>query len=234
MPRCRQPESRGRKARALRWGQRAVVTALLLCVAEGSRGAQPPAIRRPGKVLIVRGVMTVFSLGLDELASKMEKHGFDVSIVPASVSPIVMASMKAAYRTNPNYGPVVIIGHSLGANMAPLLARQFQDARLPVDLLVLLDCTFKATVPSNVRRCVNLYQSGKHGFPAGLPVRADSASTTLINAEINAFQQQYRCANIDQSAIDHFNIDFAPWIQEIVIGEAMQVCPQRPFVAPRR
>ena len=59
--------------------------------------------------------MTVFSLGLDELASKMEKHGFDVSIVPASVSPIVMASMKAAYRTNPNYGPVVIIGHSLGA-----------------------------------------------------------------------------------------------------------------------
>ena len=47
--------------------------------------AQRPPPRRPGKVLLIRGAFTVFSLGLDTLGDKLKEYGLDVEVVPAKI-----------------------------------------------------------------------------------------------------------------------------------------------------
>src|SRR5206468_446931 len=42
--------------------------------------AQRPPPPRPGKVLLIRGAFTVFSLGLDTLGDKLKEHGLDAEV----------------------------------------------------------------------------------------------------------------------------------------------------------
>jgi hypothetical protein len=236
MPHSPRPE--WPKGRLPIWGRLVLGLTALLTSASAVWAYPPDKPRRPGQILIVRGLLTVFSMGLDDLGNELRVEGFDVSVEFASLSPLAVERMKARYGESGAPGPVVIIGHSLGAYMAPGLARQLGDAGIPVDLMVMLDCLHDATIPANVRRCVNLYQAAKHGFVEALPVKAESSATTLFNIEVNKYQEhlskrppevlaqlQFRHFNVNES-IDHFNIDDSKWIHEIVIREVLHVCSQ--------
>lgn len=236
MPHSPQPERP--RGRLPIWGRLVLVLTALLTSASVVRAYPPDKPRRPGQILVVRGLLTVFSLGLNDLGNELGGEGFDVSVEFAVLSPLAVERMKARYGGSGDPGPVVIIGHSLGAYLAPSLARQLGDAGIPVDLMVMLDCLHDATIPPNVRRCVNLYQAAKHGFVAALPVKAESSATVLCNIEVNKYQEhlgkrppeilaqlQFRHFNANES-IDHFNIDKSKWIHEIVIREVLDVCSQ--------
>ena len=65
-----------------------------MTVSETSKEAMPagylvsqPITKEPkGRILIVRGIFTVFSLGMDELGKKLQELGYQVKVTPSATS----------------------------------------------------------------------------------------------------------------------------------------------------
>ncbi len=192
-----------------------LVTACGQCAHAASRTPQ-----RRGKVIVIRGAFTVFSLGLNELGDKLARYGLDVEVIADVSAGRETAKLVSAYRRNPNLGPIVFIGHSRGAQLAPDQARTLQQYKVPVDLIVMVDNVHPTTIPSNVKRCVNLYQSNTLGVLDGEPAKVDSRYTELVNRDIDQLKSRSR-----GGMINHFNIDSSPWIHDLVVAEVLKVCP---------
>jgi pimeloyl-ACP methyl ester carboxylesterase len=112
-----------------------------------------------GTIVFLRGISGVFSLGLDQMSNDLSRRGLKSEVIPhdrwQSVGNRIIAN-----RTRNGAGPVVIIGHSLGANAAIRLARYLQGRKIPVRFLATLDPTVRQAVPSNVEKADNYYLPG--------------------------------------------------------------------------
>ncbi len=177
-----------------------------------------------GRILIVRGIFTVFSLGLDDLAKKLQDRGYDVQVTTAAGSNFAARQLRDSIYSAKDKSPLIIIGHSLGGDLAPMLAQTFAEKSVPVDMLIMLDSTMPTSPPVNVKRCVNLYQSNATPEWArlfrGANISAKSQNTELINIDIR------KIAGKDKTAgINHFNIDANPWIHDLIIDAVKQADP---------
>jgi len=175
--------------------------------------------KRKGKVLVVRGAFTVFSLGLDTLASKLRQHGCDVTVSTAATSSINMGVILKEVKKNPNVGPIVLVGHSRGGLLAPDLAREAREMGIAVDLIVVIDNTWDATVPNNVRRAVNFYHTNPFGVMHGQILKSESKNVDLQNVDIGKLP-----GRDSAGYIDHFNIEESTWVQDLAIREVLHVC----------
>lgn len=198
---------------------------LAICFVSAGQAVEPPA-RLPGKVILVRGFLTVFSLGLDDLAIALERERLDVQVVPACLAHATITNVCHEYATGRARGPIVLIGHSLGGDLLASLARQCGQQRLPVDLLVMLDSTNPVSPPPNVRRCVNLYQSNLSPtwfrVFRGAPITAESRNTQLVNIDIRELPERY-----EAEQLDHFNFESSVWIHRMVMREVLPVFGSR-------
>jgi hypothetical protein len=184
--------------------------------------AAPTARARPhrGRILLVRGGFTVFSLGLNTLAAKLERAGYQVDIASATLSPMTASAIADELESQPRI-PLVIIGHSLGADLTPHLAQYFESRRIPVQLAVLLDSPWPSSMPGNVRRCVNIYNSA--GWSA--PVLGGRATSGMIGrTEVFNVDLADLAGRIPDGSIDHFTIDASPWIHDVVIRAVRLTC----------
>jgi hypothetical protein len=201
--------------RVIAWSIR--ITALLL-VLIASVPARAESESTRGKVLLVRGAMTVFSLGLDDLAKKLPREELEVQVVPASMSGLAVRQIAQQYARGELRRPLVLIGHSLGGDLLPGLAQQLGDSGQTVDLMVMIDSTNPSDAPGNVRRCVNLYQSNfsPTWFRVfrGVPIRATNPDTQLVNVDIRQLFEREEAAKLN-----HFNIEASNWIHDMVIRE---------------
>ncbi len=174
--------------------------------------------RRPGRVLIIRGALTVFSLGLDTLGDELEAQGMAVEVVPAYSAASAAQEIAEAHKRRPQ--PIVIIGHSKGGHLAPQCAEQLAKSRIPVALVVVVDNPNAAIVPANVERCVNFYQTNWLGVVQGALMKAQSAKTEIWNVNIDKLPQRGR-----GGYIDHFNIDASPWVHSMIVQQVLRACP---------
>ncbi|MES1155366.1 MAG: hypothetical protein ABUL48_02940, partial [Pseudorhodoplanes sp.] len=134
-----------------------------------------------GYVYLLRGLLNVFSLGMDELASKLERRG-----VPAGVYEYGQWESlcnDAAARVRNGGGPIVIVGHSLGADAVVDMANKLGRMGVPVALVVAFDPTVSNVLTgSTTSTFINYYQSD-NGF--GRPVsRGRGFHGTLINDDL--------------------------------------------------
>jgi alpha-beta hydrolase superfamily lysophospholipase len=177
--------------------------------------------------LLVRGVLTVFSLGLDDLAQELQQQDLDVQVVPAALATPAVERMARQYADGELDGPLVLIGHSLGGDLLPRLAQRLAAYGLTVDLMVMIDSTHPSDSPENVLRCVNLYQSNPS--PAwfrglhGAPIRATNPATQLANIDIRQLPEQDEAAGLN-----HFNIEASRWIHRMVVREVLRVVQAPP------
>jgi len=108
-------------------------------------------------VYLMRGVFNV-SVGLDELAAKLNKRGVPAAVYgpmsPGSVASDAIAEWKAG-----KVKTIVLIGHSLGGGAVFSAAELLKDANIPVALMIVLDAA-GGPAPANVRRVVNYYVGG--------------------------------------------------------------------------
>jgi pimeloyl-ACP methyl ester carboxylesterase len=108
-------------------------------------------------VYLMRGVFNV-SVGLDELAAKLNKRGVPATVYgpmsPGSVASDAIAEWKAG-----KVKTIVLIGHSLGGGAVFSAAELLKDANIPVALMIVLDAA-GGPAPANVRRVVNYYVGG--------------------------------------------------------------------------
>ncbi len=192
----------------------ALIGVVVIVGSATSAMADPAPGRRPGRILIIRGIFTVFSLGMDTLACKLAQRGYRVDLAPPSMALLAAKTIEHECRDDPDSGPLVIIGHSLGGRFCCSIPWTWRQSGIPVKLVVILDSNPHNAVAANVERCVNLYVTNHLGMFHGRRVRAADARTDLVNLDMT---KVHRPPGVP--AINHFNIDDSPWIRALVIEE---------------
>ena len=122
------------------------------------------ATKADPRVYLLRGWFGVFSTGLDSLAEELRSKGIKAETVghlawKSTVSKIIK------YHASGESGPLVLIGHSQGANNVIEMARLLERENIPVDLLVTLAPVMQDPIPGNVVRAINYYNSPGWGAP---------------------------------------------------------------------
>jgi acetyl esterase/lipase len=153
------------------------------------------------RVLLLRGWFGVFSTGLDSLADELKAKGIKAEVAghlywTTAVSKILRE------RTGGNTGPIVLVGHSQGANNVIDMARSLEPHNVPVDLLVTLAPFMQDPIPANVVRAINYYQAP--GW--GAPLTADTGfHGKLANVDVGG-DWSISHINIDKSARIHADL----------------------------
>jgi hypothetical protein len=122
-----------------------------------------PAVGEP-RVLLLRGWFGVFSTGLDNVADALKAKGIRAEVV-GHLYWKTAADEILRRRVEGETGPIVLVGHSQGANNVIDLARALEAHKVPVALLVTLSPYFQDPIPGNVRQAINYYQSPGWGAP---------------------------------------------------------------------
>jgi pimeloyl-ACP methyl ester carboxylesterase len=122
------------------------------------------ATKAETRVYLLRGWFGVFSTGLDSLADELKSKGINAEVAghlywSTAVSDILRERAAGKVR------PIVLIGHSQGANNVIDIARALQEKKVPVDLLVTLAPFMQYPIPANVVRAINYYQAPGWGAP---------------------------------------------------------------------
>lgn len=186
--------------------------ALAQSAANSARSA-PTATGKP-HVYLLRGLANIFSLGMDDLAAKLQARGINATVHSHADWQRLADAATAESRATRRPTPVIIIGHSLGADAAVYMANRVSGNGVPVPLVVTFDPVTPTTASASIGRVVNFYQGGGAGKPVAGP----------------------KVDNIDfagSNAIGHFNIDKLAELHERVIAMITRLDrPARP-VRPR-
>lgn len=132
-----------------------------------ARAGLPLPSRADTHVYLLRGLFGVFSLGMDSLAQQLVAQGYTSEIRNWDEADQVVQQIEKRFADG-HRGPVVLIGHSLGANAVIDVATSVGAQSIPIVLGVTFDATDPGPVPDNVAVFINFW--AKDGF--GRPVEA--------------------------------------------------------------
>jgi len=171
-----------------------------------------------GRAIVVRGLCGYFP-GALHLAHRLDDAGLETAVIFGKEAPGVACALSSI-AGGCDEGPLVIVGYSLGANEAIHLCRALEDDGIPVDSLILIECPYRDTIPSNVARCVNIYRSrpAKDWIPMfrGLPVRTESSQTALSNVDVRR-----NCLRHEPLTHSHFTICADAAVHDLVLSEVV-------------
>jgi hypothetical protein len=146
-------------------------------------------------VILLRGWFGVFSSDLDSLAQQLRAQGIEAEVAghlnwSAEVTEILRERSAGQIR------PLVLVGHSQGANNVIDMARSLESQNITVDLIVTLSPFLQNPIPANVVKAINYYQAPGWGQPIA-PDRASHGK--IINFDL-AGDQTITHISIDKSA----------------------------------
>lgn len=172
---------------------------------------------KPGSTFLFLGLWNVFSKGLDDVAANLNEEGYHAQSLPGPDWQQIGDQIIVLHRADKLRRPLVLGGHSLGADKALYLAEKLRRAGVEVDYICLLDATNPPKVPSNVKRCHNIYLSHPmtDWFPAfrGIAVSAVRPEVTeLVNYDVRYAQD----GSLSELDFDHFDIETDPGIQALM------------------
>ncbi len=192
--------------------------AVALCLPFRADAAQQPVADKPvamaaaasfqGDVYILGGGFGIFSTGLAKLKTQLKQNGVTATRANYQAWRGV-AQEIAAHRAKYGRKPVVIIGHSLGANNAVLVARALKKKGIQVDLIVSFASTAPMTVPSNVLNVVNFYF--KSGGWGGLFTGESGFAGVLNNVDMST-----------RPGMSHFNVDDSPVLRNEAVSAVLK------------
>ena len=191
-------------------------------VAEVSPVSNAP---RAGTVYLVRGWLGVFSTGIDMLGDKVKESGVRSLVYRENQWRDLAKALIEKYTGAKDPEPLILIGHSYGADDVVLIARELDKHDITVDLIVTLDPTTPPTVPTNVKHVVNLYQTSlldSMPFMRGVPLKADKGfAGKLENINIRTREE------LLDPDVNHFNIEKKDKIHQEAIRRVLAICPPR-------
>ncbi len=151
-----------------------------------SAAQRPPAEKLPGRAYLLRGLIgDIYSLGMDELAEKIEQRGVKASVYGVSAIAYLANRIIRDYRADPaGMTPIILVGHSTGGDAIISIAERLKAADIPVALAVGFDPTRIASrVPSNVDLFINLFQ-GTNIIGGGAVHPGADFSGRIINVDL--------------------------------------------------
>lgn len=182
-----------------------------------------------GYVYCMRGWLGIFSTGMDALADKIDKQAGApaVSVADEEWNRLRNWLVEVHQKGELDQGPLILLGHSYGADDQIRVAQHLKEAGINVDLLVLIDPVTPPPVPTNVKRVYCVYYSHPltDWYPAwrGVPATVeDSKLTSIVNIDLRTTD-----VGFDTSAINHVNVEKVDGVHQMVIKEIEKECPLR-------
>jgi hypothetical protein len=181
---------------------------------------------RVGHVYCMRGWLGIFSTGMDTLAEKVDKEVAAVSVADEEWRRLkgFLINERKAGRLNE---PLVLVGHSYGADDQIRVASELKEAGITVDLLLVVDPVTPPAISDNVKRVVCIYKSHPEtdSIPAwrGVPIDPTTCKAPLVNINLRTAP-----VGFDTKLIDHVNIEKSDGVHAMVLAEIRKVCPERP------
>jgi len=163
-----------------------------------ARSKSSPARVSPqknGHVYLLRGLLNIFSLGMDDLGSKIQARGISASVHNHSEWQALADEIAVKYKAR-QHGPIVLVGHSLGADAVMFMAEYLGKKGVPVALVVPFDGTGSFAASSNVSQVYNVTQRDYAYMRKGPGFRGQ-----LQNVDVSG--QGYGHIDIDKSARLH-------------------------------
>jgi pimeloyl-ACP methyl ester carboxylesterase len=176
-------------------------------------------VRSTAHVYLLRGLMNVFSLGMDELAAKIRAQGI-LATVHNHAEYEELADVAARNYKAGEEGPIIIIGHSLGADAAVHMANRLGALGVPVKLVVPFDPVDPTTAGANIARVVNLYISNGVGRSVA---RGQGFRGVLENIDLKG--------RVD---FGHISIDKSSQLQQQVLGYVLAAVRSEHHEGPAR
>ena len=156
-------------------------------------------------VYLMRGLMNVFSLGMDQLAVLIARHGIEASVHNHAEAEAVVSEIAARYSAG-DRGSIILIGHSLGADAVMTMAQSLDRVGIPVALVVPFDGTNSFAASKNVACVLNITQRTFAYMHSGAGFHGE-----LTNVNVSG-----------EPGIDHFTIDKSPQLQALVMKSVLQ------------
>ena len=159
-----------------------------------------------GRIFLLRGLLNVSSRAMDTLAKKSRGQGLPAQVTNFTNWRGYATILVSQYRTDKTIAPVVIIGHSLGADSAIDMANYLGSNGVPVRLVVTFDGVHAGhTVGRGIAEVINYYKSDG----VGKEIKAGASFTgKLTNVDVS-----------DRKGIDHLNIEKSPTLHAEVLAK---------------
>jgi dienelactone hydrolase len=163
-------------------------------------GAVSQAAAAP-QVYLMRGFMNVFSLGMDSLAAELRGAGMSATVASYAswqeTAREIAANYKAGHR-----GPIVLVGHSFGADAVMDMGQYLGEMGVPVALIIPFDGTYPHAASANVAQVLNLYKSAEAKVTRGPGFHGELTNYYVQDANVG-----------------HMNIDKIPRLHSMVINK---------------
>ena len=187
----------------------------------------PEGPKLPGHMYLVRGLTSVYSFGIDQLAAKINHRGVTATVYSLSETGTIANDIVRKYKAGEERGPIMLLGHSSGADYAIAIAERLKEAGVPVALAFGFDPTRTAdAVPGNVELFINLYQ-GANIIGGGEVQPGPDFRGRLIDVDLR-----------EHTEIVHITLDKTPAVQDAVadkvIGVAAYAARHSKEPSPRR
>ena len=146
----------------------AIAIALLLLLPFGQTptqaAASPASEASTAHVYLLRGVLNIFSLGLDDIAAKLQAKGIPVTVANFVSWSSLADDAATRYRTG-QIKTIILVGHSSGATALPDMAAKLDRLGVPVKLAIGLDSVFRTSLTGRVGHYINFYIANGAGTP---------------------------------------------------------------------
>jgi hypothetical protein len=162
-----------------------------------------------GEVYLMRGLANIFSLGLDVYGQELSKHGIENCVYNHSYwQSLVNDIVERSYNGELSQ-PVMIVGHSLGANIAPKMATALAKNNIEVAYVAMLDPVEPTHVGGHVDEIFNYY----------LPKR-NKDNKLYPSGNFDGYLENVNVAKF--GGYDHFNIDEKAQLKEIILTRVIE------------
>lgn len=201
--------------------------------AEKAAPAKPakkaPVIAKPkqfehGHVYLLRGLANIWSRGMDKFGQQLTANGINWSIHNHRKWKELGQEAAEKYKADKSFGPIIIVGHSLGADAAVLMAEEIGEAGVPVRLIVSFDGVARQSevvskVSPNVAEVLNFYKSNGWGREM-IPGKGFKGKIDNVDMRKNR-------------DVGHLNIDKSPELQARVLGVILATLNEKPVRSAR-
>jgi hypothetical protein len=156
-----------------------------------------------GIVYFVRGILGVFSRGLDQMGETLNDQGINATVINHQAWKKAAVTIASHHKKNKK-DPIILIGHSWGANAILRIAKFLQQRDIKVQYFVTFEPNINLPVPANVESAANYYLSNSL---LGLKLKKQQGSSGHLQ-------------NVDLITLDgvgHFNIEKQTRVQNQVI-----------------
>ena len=187
----------------LGWLRTATIAIVLFGLSIDPSAAREPRGEANAHVYLVRGVLNIFSLGMDEIAAKLQQQGIKATVHNHMLWASIADDAAAEYKSG-RVNTIVLVGHSSGATALPDIVARLDRQGVPVKLAIGLDSVFHTSLAGRVGRYVNFYVANGAGTRVE---KTRDFQGTLENVDVEKLP-----------GVSHLTIDKNEFMQQKIIA----------------